>query len=169
MGSKNDQMVIKQQILWLNFVKSFLFFSQIAGALAAVLMATTHVVFHLPAGVIGIVFYQILSDPVRLGAYVASFHTIYLLSMSVSIFGSLADFFIYLYVFAAFRKSAHTLFLMCIRCGAYSRKPRHQYNISLVHSNASTGRISTAENSRAINYADQKIREDKFYDEVAVW
>lgn len=77
-----------------------------AGALAAVLMATIHVLFHLPAGVLGIAFYQALAAPERFGGYVVPLWTLYLLSMSVSVFGSLADFFIYLYAFPAFRSSS---------------------------------------------------------------
>lgn len=80
-------------------------------------MAITHVVFHLPAGLIGIAFYQILSTPGSL-RFVTPMWTIYLLSMSVSVFGSLADFFIYLYAFPAFRDNARRLIsrtcLICI-------------------------------------------------------
>lgn len=94
------------------------YFTQIAGGLGAVLMATTHAIFHMPAGVIGIVFYQVLSEQERLGAYLLPLWTIFLLSMSVSLFGSLADFFIYLYTFAAFSESASRLFSKC--CGCYT-------------------------------------------------
>lgn len=76
-------------------------------------MATSHAVFNIPVGVIGIAFYQVLSDPERLGAYISPLWTVFLLSMSVSLFGSLTDFFIYLYVFAAFRESASNLASKC--------------------------------------------------------
>ena len=106
------------------------------------LMATTHVVFHLPAGVVGIAFYQVLSDPERLGIYIAPLHTLYLLSMSVSIFGSLADFFIYMYAFVAFRESARHLLLMCFHCGVSKR--RHEQVSGHVLSGESTGKMNTA-------------------------
>ena len=79
-------------------------------------MAITHVVFHLPAGLIGIAFYHVLSTPDFLGKYVDPLWTLYLLSMSVSIFGSLADFFIYLYAFPAFRESVRRLIFQACLC-----------------------------------------------------
>lgn len=81
-------------------------------------MTTTHAVFNMPAGVIGIVFYHVLSDPERLGAYLSPIWTLFLLSMAVSLFGSLADFFIYLYAFATFRDSSRHLIYKCCHCCA---------------------------------------------------
>ena len=79
-------------------------------------MAMTHVLFHLPAGVCGILFYQALAAPERLGANVAPLWTLYLLSMSVSVFESLADFFIYLFAFPVFRSSARQLLSRLFLC-----------------------------------------------------
>lgn len=87
-------------------------------------MAITHVVFHLPAGLIGIAFYHVLSTPKTFGTYVLPLWTLYLLSMSVSVFGSLADFFIYLYVFPAFRESVKFLILRACSCNSFD--PRHE-------------------------------------------
>lgn len=117
--------------------------TQVAGALAAVLMATAHVVFHMPAGVLGVLVYQALSNPQRFGPYILPFFTFFTLSLSVSIFGSLADFFIYLYAFAAFRESALRLALWCFSC-CFSR-PRHASTSGHSRSLETTGRRFTAD------------------------
>lgn len=106
-------------------------------------MATAHVVFHMPAGVLGVLVYQALSNPQRFGPYILPFFTFFTLSLSVSIFGSLADFFIYLYAFAAFRESALRLALWCFSC-CFSR-PRHASTSGHSRSLETTGRRFTAD------------------------
>ena len=128
-------------------------------------MATTHVVFHLPAGVVGIVFYQVLSDPERLGMYVAPLHTLYLLSMSVSIFGSLADFFIYMYAFVEFRKSACHLFLMCFHSGVLHR---HERVDGHVVSGETTGKMSTRHQKGEYSESSKEVAKNDPYDGVTV-
>ena len=87
-------------------------------------MAMTHVLFHLPAGVSGIFFYQALASPEPLGANVVPLWTLYLLSMSVSVFESLADFIIYLYAFPVFRSSARHLLSRLFLSGSKKRPSR---------------------------------------------
>lgn len=104
------------KIIIFNYLK-------VSAALAAVLMAMTHVVFHLPAGMAGIAFYEARSNPQHFGEYVELLWQLYLLAMGVTAFGSLADFFIYLYAFRGFRKSVYHLVVRCRNCSASNESP----------------------------------------------
>lgn len=85
--------------------------------LAAVLMATTHVLFQLPASVLGLVFYsRELHSPLLF--------SIYVIALSASAIGSLADFLIYTFIYRAFRRRVANLFNASVACCSCGRRTR---------------------------------------------
>lgn len=92
--------------------------TQIKGALAAVLMASTHSLFQFPAGVVNIIFYRALADREKYGVFIPKLWAAYLMSFSGSSVGSLVDFFIYLFIFGAFR----TQLFRILKCPASARQ-----------------------------------------------
>ena len=124
-------------------------------------MAFTHVMFHLPAGVIGIAFYQVLATPDTHTKYAGRLWTVYLLSMSVSIFGSLVDFFIYMYAFPAFREGAQLLVSTICLCKIFHirNKTTNGHNGVATRagrlSNATGQNLATIRNLRVNNAAHE--------------